>query len=91
MLDFGGTGPSILFVPSLINRAYVLDLAEEASFTRYLASKGTHPLLLDWGWPGPVERQFTLADYIGGRLERALRAINEPVILVGSAWEESLP
>lgn len=83
LLDFGGTGPTILFVPSLINRAYVLDLAEEASFTRYLASKGTRPLLLDWGWPGPVERQFTLADYISGRLERALHAINEPVILAG--------
>lgn len=83
LLDYGGTGPTILFVPSLVNRAYILDLAEDASFLRYLAARETHPLLLDWGWPGEVERSFTLTDYIAGRLERALGAIDGPVILVG--------
>jgi poly(3-hydroxyalkanoate) synthetase len=41
---------------------------------RWLATQGIRPLLLDWGWPGPVERRFTLTDYIAGRLERALAA-----------------
>ncbi len=83
LLDYGGSGPRVLFVPSLVNRAYILDLDEQASFMRYLAAHGAHPMLLDWGWPGVVERQFTLTDYIAGRLDRALAAIEGPVVLAG--------
>ncbi|MBS3024080.1 alpha/beta fold hydrolase [Acidiphilium multivorum] len=83
LLDYGGTGPVLFFVPSLVNRAHILDLAEDASFLRFLAAQGAHPLLLDWGWPGAIERQFTLTDYVAGRLERALEAVAGPVVLVG--------
>ena len=83
LLDYGGTGPAVLFVPSLINRAYILDLMEGGSALRWLAGEGLHPYLLDWGWPGEVERHFTLTDYIAGRLERALAIIPGPVILAG--------
>jgi poly(3-hydroxyalkanoate) synthetase len=83
LLDFGGEGSPVLFVPSLINRAYILDLMEEASMLRFMAAHGTHPYLLDWGWPGEAERKFTLTDYIAGRLERANAAITGPVILAG--------
>lgn len=82
LLDYGGPGKPVLFVPSLVNRAYVLDLAEGQSMLRFLA--GRHRvLLLDWGWPGVAERGFALADYIAGRLERALLAVGEPVVLAG--------
>ncbi len=70
----GGGGPVVLIVPSLINRAEVLDLLPGGSLVRFLAAAGVRPLLLDWGWPGAVERGFTLTDYIAGRLERALVA-----------------
>jgi poly(3-hydroxyalkanoate) synthetase len=85
LLDYttDGTGPLVLAVPSLINRAYILDLMPGKSLMRYLAAEGLRPLLLDWGTPGPIERRFTLTDYIAGRLERALVAIGRPVILVG--------
>jgi len=85
LLDYGGSGPPVLFVPSLINRAYVLDLAPGRSMLRWLADNGARPLLLDWGWPGPEERSFTLTDYIAGRLERALAAAAQsgPVVLAG--------
>jgi polyhydroxyalkanoate synthase len=76
LLDYGsaGGGRPVLFVPSLINRAYVLDLTEENSMLRWLAGRGVRPLLLDWGWPGEVERRFTLTDYVAGRMERAMTA-----------------
>ncbi|MDE2238863.1 MAG: alpha/beta fold hydrolase [Rhodospirillales bacterium] len=83
VLDYGGDGPAVLFVPSLINRAYILDLMENASMLRWLSAQGVHPYLLDWGWPGAVERRFSLTDYIAGRLERALAALPGPVILAG--------
>ena len=67
-------GLPVLFVPSLINRAYVLDLTEGNSMLRWLAGNGVRPMLLDWGWPGEAERRFTLTDYVAGRLERAMTA-----------------
>jgi polyhydroxyalkanoate synthase len=76
--DYGGVadgaedGRPVLVVPSLINRAYVLDLTAERSLMRFLAHKGFHPFLVDWGRPGAAERRFTLDDYIVGRLGTAL-------------------
>jgi polyhydroxyalkanoate synthase len=83
MLDYGGDGPVVLFVPSLVNRAYILDLAPDRSMLRWLAARGIRPVLMDWGWPGEVERRFTMTDYVAGRLERAIEAIGGPVVLAG--------
>jgi poly(3-hydroxyalkanoate) synthetase len=91
LLDYGGRpgggGMPLLVVPSLVNRAYVLDLAEGASFMRWLAAHGARPLLLDWGWPEAAERQFTMTDYIAGRMVRAGQAAvavaGRPVVLAG--------
>jgi polyhydroxyalkanoate synthase len=58
LLDYGAVaggaaagGPPLLVVPSLINRAYVLDLTAEKSLLRWLAAQGLRPLLVDWGAP----------------------------------------
>ncbi len=73
LLDYGPPdGMPALVVPSLVNRAYVLDLLPDHSMLRFLAGHGVRPLLLDWGFPGDIERGFSLSDYIAGRLERAL-------------------
>lgn len=87
LLDYGGDGVPLLVVPSLVNRAHVLDLLPDHSMLRHLAAQGARVLLLDWGWPGEAERRFTLTDYIAGRLERALTAPSVaalgPAVLVG--------
>jgi polyhydroxyalkanoate synthase len=83
LLDYGGDGPTVLVVPSLINRAYVLDLAPERSMLRAWAAGGVRPVLLDWGWPGAEERRYTLTDYVAGRLERALDALPDGAVLAG--------
>ncbi len=81
LLDYGADlppgSPAVLVVPSLINRAYVLDLLPDHSLMRYLASTGVRPFLVDWGAPGPDERRFTLTDYIAGPLEQALELVSE--------------
>ena len=80
-------GPAILVVPSLINRAHILDLTADRSLLRTLAAAGTRPLLVDWGAPGDLERGFSLTDYIAGRLEQALDRVRSeaggPVVLLG--------
>ncbi|WP_417845101.1 alpha/beta fold hydrolase [Thalassospira sp.] len=78
---------AILLVPSLVNRGYILDLNKKRSFARFLAHQGYRPLLLDWGYPGPVERDFGLDDFIAGRLVMALQDMAEqtggPLPVVG--------
>jgi polyhydroxyalkanoate synthase len=90
LLDYGQANGAegaenlpVFFVPSLINRAYILDLLPEESMLRWLAGQGFRPYLLDWGWPGEAERKFTLTDYIAGRLERALAALPGRLVLAG--------
>ncbi|PZQ52335.1 MAG: poly-beta-hydroxybutyrate polymerase [Rhodovulum sulfidophilum] len=94
LLDYGAapeardpSGPPVLVVPSLINRAYVLDLGPGWSFLRWLAAQGARPLLLDWGDPGPEERGFDLDAYGARRivpaLEIAARLGGAPAALLG--------
>ena len=81
LLDYGrlegqpSDGGIALFVPSLINRYYVLDISAEASLLRWLGKNGIRPLVIDWDAPGEAERQFDLDDYIAGRLVRLLDAV----------------
>ncbi len=76
----------VLLVPSLVNRAYILDLRPEHSFARHLGAAGHPVFLLDWDAPGEVEAEFDLGDYIA-RLRRAVAACTEatgtPVALIG--------
>jgi polyhydroxyalkanoate synthase len=75
LLDYGADAdadaPVVLVVPSLVNRYYVLDLAEDRSLMRDLAARGFRPLMLDWGEPGTEERRYTLTDYVTGPLQGA--------------------
>lgn len=89
LLDFGGGagGRPVLFVPSLVNRGYILDLSERRSLLRNLAERGFRPLLVDWGAPGNEETGFSLDEYIAGRLDRAFQAAldlsGQPVAVAG--------
>lgn len=78
LLDYGlpgAAGTPVLVIPSLINRAYILDLTARRSFMRYLAGKGFRPFLVDWDAPGAQEARFGLDDYVADRLGRVLDAV----------------
>lgn len=85
--DYGGDGAPTLFVPSLVNRAYILDLSRRRSLLRWLSASGVHPYLLDWGTPGAEEKAFAIADYVAGPLKATLSTVCEqqggPIHLVG--------
>jgi len=81
--DYGGAGPPVLFVPSLINPPHVLDLTESNSFLRWLAGEGVRPLLVDWGTPSPAERDLDIAGHIETLLVPLIDAIGERVAMTG--------
>lgn len=94
LLDYGQVpkvrepaGRPILVVPSLINRAYILDLVSGRSLLRWLAVRGFRPLLLDWGTPGAEEASYSLDDYGARRLApafaRACEVTGRPVAMLG--------
>ncbi len=93
LLDYGLPGqadaPAVMFVPSQINRAWVLDLLPDNSMLRWLAAEaGLRPLLLDWGTPGRPERRYDVAAFLSGPLSSALDAAtrlggDRPVPVVG--------
>ena len=89
LLDYGECedGAVVLFIPSLINRFYILDLLPERSFLRHLGRRGLRPLVVDWGAPGEPERGFDLTDYIASRLIRAFDAasglVERPIGVAG--------
>lgn len=75
LLDYGGgNGAPLLLVPSLVNRAAILDLYEKRSLAAALVAYGFRTFLLDWGTPRGEEWDLTLGDYVAGRLESALEA-----------------
>ena len=87
VIDYGGDGMPILVVPSMINRATIMDLTIEESRMRWLARNGFRPFLFDWGEPGKRESQFTIGRYLVRRLRPAfdaiLRHLGGPVHLAG--------
>jgi len=91
LLDYGQNvsagGPVALFIPSLINRYYILDLETERSLLRHIASQGIYPLVLDWGEPGEHEKDFSCGDYVTDILVAAIDYIykisGSPITLAG--------
>jgi len=82
LLDYGGPGVPVVFVPSLVNPPSVLDLAPGNSLLRWLSRHGVRPLLVDWGAPGPGERRLSIDGYLDERLLPLLRQA-EPRAVVG--------
>ena len=89
LVDYAPNQPScpiVLFVPSLINRSYILDITQKRSILRYLAQQDLHPILLDWGDPGPEEFGLSVNEYVTHRLDEALSFVSntrQPIILAG--------
>ena len=81
--DYGGAGPPVLFVPSLINPPTVLDLSAERSLLRWLADRGHRVLLLDWGWPDEARRVLGVGGHVEQILLPLLAGLGEPAALVG--------
>ena len=63
----------LLLVYALINKPFIFDLAPGRSFIEYMVNQGFDVYLLDWGAPGPEDRDTTFDDYVTKYLSRAVR------------------
>lgn len=81
--DYGGEGPPVLFIPSLINPPNVLDLSEDRSLLRWLAAQGPRVLLLDWGCDSLARRSLSVAGHVEEIVVPMIREMDEPPVLVG--------
>ncbi len=81
--DHGGDGPPVVFVPSLINPAFVLDISPGRSLVEHVAAAGFHAWLVDWGTPRPQDAGLDLAGHVERRLLPLLARLDRPPLLVG--------
>jgi len=70
------TKGAILFIPSLINKSYILDLLENRSMLRWFEEAGYQSYLLDWGDLCAEEGLESLEGLISGRLVAAIEEIS---------------
>ena len=56
--------PSLLLIPSLINRYTILDLTRRLSFARFLQAQGFSVFVVDWGMPAAEDAAADTAFYV---------------------------
>lgn len=65
----------LFLVFALIKRPYIFDLRPGNSFIEYMVKQGFDVYLIDWGVPGPEDRNMRFDDYVLEYLPRAIRKI----------------
>lgn len=65
----------LLLVFALMNRPYILDLRPGHSFVEYMINQGYDLYLLDWGSPGPEDKNLKFDDYTLDYMPRAIRKL----------------
>lgn len=65
----------LLMVFAIMNRPHVLDLRRGHSFAEYMLEKGYDLYLLDWGEPGPEDKDLNFDDYVLEYLPRVIRKV----------------
>jgi polyhydroxyalkanoate synthase len=65
----------LLLVFAIMNRPHVLDLRPGHSFVEYMINQGYDVYLLDWGIPGPEDKDLTYDDYTLDYLPRVVRKV----------------
>lgn len=65
----------LLLVFALMNRPYILDLRPGHSFVEYMVKQGYDVYLLDWGAPGPEDKNLKFDDYTLDYMPRAIRKV----------------
>ncbi len=65
----------LLLVFAIMNKPHVLDLRPGHSFAEYMVARGYDLYLLDWGAPGPEDKNLKFDDYVLEYLPRVVRKV----------------
>ena len=65
----------LLLVFAVMNRPHILDLRPGHSYVEFMLKKGYDLYLLDWGAPGPEDKNMNFGDYTLEYLPRAIRKL----------------
>jgi len=65
----------LILVFALMNRPYILDLRPGHSFVEFMIQSGYDLYLLDWGEPGPEDKNLKFDDYVLDYMPRAIRKL----------------
>jgi polyhydroxyalkanoate synthase subunit PhaC len=65
----------LLLVFAVMNRPYILDLRPGHSYVEFMLKKGYDLYLMDWGAPGPEDKNMNFGDYTLEYLPRAIRKL----------------
>jgi polyhydroxyalkanoate synthase subunit PhaC len=65
----------LFLVFALMNKPYILDLRPGNSFIEYMVKHGFDVYLLDWGDPGPEDKDLKFDNYVLDYLPRAIRKV----------------
>ena len=82
VFKYGNKGKPILIIPSLINKASILDISKDFSFILRLKNLGFLPYLIVWNDPEGSELEFNLDDY-QKRLVRIIKNLDKKFIILG--------
>ncbi len=88
VLDYNSNGdqtlPILLFIPSLINKSYILDLDADSSMIQYFVSLNYRVLLIDFSEPLASEFTMGFKEYLN-RIENAISVVcsNKNTIIIG--------
>jgi poly[(R)-3-hydroxyalkanoate] polymerase subunit PhaC len=65
----------LLLVFAVMNRPYIIDLRPGHSYVEFMLKQGYDVYLLDWGCPGPEDKNMDFGDYTLEYLPRAIRKL----------------
>lgn len=65
----------LLVTYALVNRQYMMDIQEDRSLFRNLLGMGIELYVIDWGYPGKMDRYLTMEDYIYGYLDNIVNFV----------------
>lgn len=75
--EYKSAQPTLLLIPSLVNKADILDLLPQRSMLRWFAGQGIDPYLLDWGNSVDDAGQQSMEAVVQERLVPALEFLQQ--------------
>lgn len=67
----------LLVVYALVNRQYMMDIDDNLSLFRKLLERGIELYVVDWGYPGKIDRYVTMEDHIQGYLNNIVDFVRD--------------